>query len=217
MTKDDLLIRISALRGQIRRLLATYGLARVAALVLGLLLVEGWADWSIHLASPLRFLELAGTIAALLWALRTFFLKPLLTNFDDLAHRVVSIVFVLLVALLGWLMRRRPLFDSLIVYLVAIVAFAPAYSQQQLVLPLIALFVYATIELKVFYLLTLLFMIQNSDELGIEFFFPYVFRLNGTIYAWLQVLLIVFSLRMVYKDHRSNLKSKNLQAALKLN
>ena len=85
MTKDDLLIRISALRGQIRRLLATYGLARVAALVLGLLLVEGWADWSIHLASPLRFLELAGTIAALLWALRTFFLKPLLTNFDDLA------------------------------------------------------------------------------------------------------------------------------------
>ena len=85
MTKDDLLIRISALRGQIRRLLATYGLARAAALVLGLLLVEGWADWSIHLASPLRFLELAGTIAALLWALRTFFLKPLLTNFDDLA------------------------------------------------------------------------------------------------------------------------------------
>ena len=85
------------------------------------------------------------------------------TNFDDLVHRVVSIVFVLLVALLGWLMRRRPLFDSLIVYLVAIVAFAPAYSQQQLILPLIALFVYATIELKIFYLLTLLFMIQNSD------------------------------------------------------
>ena len=139
------------------------------------------------------------------------------TNFDDLAHRVVSIVFVLLVVLLGWLMRRRPLFDSLIVYLVAIVAFAPAYSQQQLVLPLIALFVYATIELKVFYLLTLLFMIQNSDELGYEFLFPHFFRLNGTIYALLQVLLIIFSLRMIFKDHPSNLKSKNLQAALKLN
>ena len=96
-------------------------------------------------------------------------------------------------------------------------AFAPAYSQQQLILPLLAVFIYATTELKIFYVVTLIFMIQNSDELGIEFFFPYVFRLNGTIYAWLQVLLIVFSLRMVYKDHPSSLKSKNLQAALKLN
>ncbi len=128
-----------------------------------------------------------------------------------------TIVFVLLVALLGWLMRRRPLFDSLIVYLATIVAFAPAYSQQQLIMPLIALFVYATIELRIFYLLTLLFMIQNSVELGYEFLFPHFFRLNGTIYAWLQVLLIIFSLRIIFKDHPSNLKSENLRAALKLN
>jgi len=96
-------------------------------------------------------------------------------------------------------------------------AFAPAYSQQQLILPLLAVFIYATTELKIFYVVTLVFMVQNSDELGIEFFFPFVFRLNGTIYAWLQVLLIIFSFRIIFKDHPSNLKSENLQAALKLN
>jgi len=96
------------------------------------------------------------------------------------------------------------------------VGLAPAYSQQQLILPLIALFVYATIELKVFYLLTLLFMIQNSDELGYEFLFPHFFRLNGTIYAWLQVLLLIFALRLVFPNHPQNLKSRRLQTALKL-
>ena len=95
------------------------------------------------------------------------------------------------------------------------VAFAPAYSQQQLILPLVAVFVYATIELKVFYLLTLLFMIQNSDELGIEFFFSHFFRLNGTIYAWLQVLLIIFSLRLVASKYFPIPKSNHLREALR--
>jgi hypothetical protein len=85
MTRDDLLIRISALRGRIRRLLATYGLARVAALFIGILLLAGWADWAVHLASPIRLLEFLGTIVALSWSIRKFFLKPLLANFDDLA------------------------------------------------------------------------------------------------------------------------------------
>lgn len=138
------------------------------------------------------------------------------TVFDDLAYRAVSIIFIFFIIYLGWLMRRRPLLDSLIVYLLLMVAFAPAYSQQQLVLPLIALFVYATIELRIFYLLTLLFMIQNSDELGYEFFFPHFFRLNGTIYAWLQVLLVIFALRLVFPNHPQNLKSRHLQTALKL-
>ena len=85
MTRDDLLIRISALRGRIRRLLATYGLARVAALFIGILLLAGWADWAVHLASPIRAVEFLATIAALGWSIRKFFLRPLLANFDDLA------------------------------------------------------------------------------------------------------------------------------------
>ena len=85
MTRDDLLIRISALRGRIRRLLATYGLARVAALFIGILLFAGWADWAVHLASPIRAVEFLATIAALGWSIRKFFLRPLLANFDDLA------------------------------------------------------------------------------------------------------------------------------------
>ena len=117
----------------------------------------------------------------------------------------------------GWVMRNRPMVHSLLIYLVVMVGLAPEYSQQQLILPLLALFVYATRELKIFYLITLIFMIQNTNELGIEFFFPQFFRVDGTIYAWLQVLLIIFSLRMIFKDNPSNLKSKNLQAALKLN
>ena len=143
------------------------------------------------------------------------------SDYDTPYSPVVSLIafslWIISVFAFGWIMRNRSITHSLVVYLVVMLAFAPAYSQQQLILPLLAVFIYATTELKIFYVVTLIFMVQNSDELGIEFFFPYVFRLNGTIYAWLQVLLIVFSLRMVYKDHRSNLKSKNLQAALKLN
>ena len=136
---------------------------------------------------------------------------------SDLVRQIIFAAWIIGVFAFGWIMRNRSITHSLVVYLVVMLAFAPAYSQQQLILPLLAVFIYATIELKVFYLLTLLFMIQNSDELGYEFLFPHFFRLNGTIYAWLQVLLIVFSLRMIFKDHPSNLKSKNLQAALKLN
>ena len=143
------------------------------------------------------------------------------SDYDTPYSPVVSLIsfslWIISVFAFGWMMRNRSMIQSLVGYLVVMLAFAPAYSQQQLILPLLAVFIYATIELKVFYLLTLLFMIQNSDELGYEFLFPHFFRLNGTIYAWLQVLLIIFSLRMVFKDHPSNLKSKNLQAALKLN
>ena len=143
------------------------------------------------------------------------------SDYDTPYSPVVSLIafslWIISVFTFGWMMRNRSMTHSLVVYLVVMLAFAPAYSQQQLILPLLAVFMYATTELKILYIVTLIFMIQNSDELGIEFFFPYVFRLNGTIYAWLQVLLIIFSLRIIFKDHPSNLKSENLQAALKLN
>ena len=138
-------------------------------------------------------------------------------TYSDLARQIIFAAWIIGVFAFGWIMRNRSIIHSLVVYLVVMLAFAPAYSQQQLILPLLAVFMYATTELKIFYVVTLIFMIQNSDELGIEFFFPYIFRLNGTIYAWLQVLLIIFSLRIIFKDHPSNLKSENLQAALKLN
>lgn len=138
------------------------------------------------------------------------------SSYSDLIRKIVFASWVIGILAFGWIMRNRSLIHSLIIYLLLMVGLAPAYSQQQLILPLIALFVYATIELKVFYLLTLLFMIQNSDELGYEFLFPHFFRLNGTIYAWLQVLLIIFALRIVFPNHPQNLKSRNLQTALKL-
>ena len=136
-------------------------------------------------------------------------------SYSDLVRILIFIAWIVGMILFGWMMRKRPLIHSVIVYFVLMVAFAPAYSQQQLILPLVAVFVYATIELKVFYLLTLLFMIQNSDELGIEFFFPHFFRLNGTIYAWLQVLLIIFSLRLVAPKYFPIPKSKHLREALR--
>jgi len=136
-------------------------------------------------------------------------------SYSDLARVLIFIVWIVTLISFGWLMRKKPVMHSLIVYLVLMVALAPAYSQQQLILPLVAVFVYATPELKLFYLLTLLFMIQNSDELGIEFFFPHFFRLNGTIYAWLQVLLILFGLRFVMPKYFLTPKSKYLREALK--
>ena len=137
-------------------------------------------------------------------------------NYGRMGFYLSYLIWVIGIFAFGWIMRNRSLIHSLIVYLLLMVGLAPAYSQQQLILPLIALFVYATIELKVFYLLTFLFMIQNSDELGYEFLFPHFFRLNGTIYAWLQVLLLIFALRIVFPNHPQNLKSRHLQTALKL-
>jgi len=137
------------------------------------------------------------------------------SNLGEVARSISTVLFIFVMILFGWIMRKRPLIHSLIIYLVLMVAVSPAYSQQQLILPLVAVFVYATIELKVFYLLTLLFMIQNSDELGIEFFFPHFFRLNGTIYAWLQVLLIIFSLRLVAPKYFPIPKSKHFREALR--
>jgi hypothetical protein len=138
------------------------------------------------------------------------------SSYSDLIRKIVFAAWVLGIFAFGWIMRNRSLFHSLIVYLLLMVGLAPAYSQQQLILPLIALFVYATFELKIFYLLTLLFMVQNSDELGYEFLFPHFFRLNGTIYAWLQVLLLIFALRLLFPNHPQNRKSRHLQTALKL-
>lgn len=85
MTRDDLLSRIAALRGRVRRLLAIYGLARVSAVFLGILLFAGWADWAIHLAAPLRVLEFLATTVVIGWAARKFILRPFLANFDDLS------------------------------------------------------------------------------------------------------------------------------------
>ncbi len=85
MTRDDLLDRIASFRGRVRRLLGVYGLARVAALALAIVLVAGWADWAIHLASPIRILELLALVGASAWALRRYVVKPMLANFDDLA------------------------------------------------------------------------------------------------------------------------------------
>lgn len=135
----------------------------------------------------------------------------------ELVRKIVYVIWLTGVLVFGWIMRNRSLVHSLLIYLVVMVGLAPEYSQQQLILPLLAVFIYATRELKIFYLITLIFMIQNKNELGIGFFFPNFFRVDGTIYGWLQVLLIIFSLRMIFKDHPSNLKSKNLQAALKIN
>ncbi len=85
MTRDDLLDRIASFRGRVRRLLGIYGLARVAAIGLVFVVVAGWADWAIHIASPIRALEFLGLIVLSALALRSFVLRPLLANFDDLA------------------------------------------------------------------------------------------------------------------------------------
>ena len=138
------------------------------------------------------------------------------SSYSDLIRKVVFASWVLGILVFGWIFRNRSLIHSLIIYLLIMVGLAPAYSQQQLILPLLAVFLYATVELKIFYLLSLLFMIQNSDELGFEFFLPHFFRLNGTIYAWLQVLLIIFSLRFVFPKLFRKARSDNLQTALKL-
>ncbi len=68
-----LFARLTRLRRRIRRLVWTHGLSRVFAIVVGLLLVAGLADWALHLDDPgVRLTFLIGIIGAAVWGVQRF-------------------------------------------------------------------------------------------------------------------------------------------------
>ena len=76
--------RISALRGQVRRLLAVHG---VAWLVLGLVsavAVAAVLDWLIHLVPEVRLVLLIAVGATGTWLLLRYVITPLIVRFNDL-------------------------------------------------------------------------------------------------------------------------------------
>jgi hypothetical protein len=77
-------IRLAALRGQVRRLLALHGLSwLVFGLALAILLA-GTADWLVRLAPEVRLFLLIGVICLGLWLALTRVILPLIVKFADL-------------------------------------------------------------------------------------------------------------------------------------
>ena len=76
--------RISALRGQVRRLLVFHGLSWLIAGVVPLVLLAGLADWLFHLDVFVRLALLLALGAVALWVVFKLVLRPLIVRFADL-------------------------------------------------------------------------------------------------------------------------------------
>ncbi len=84
MSERALESRISALRGQVRRLLVFHGLSWVIAGVVPLVILAGLADWLFHLDVFVRLALLIVVGSAALWVLYRLVLRPLVVRFADL-------------------------------------------------------------------------------------------------------------------------------------
>ncbi|MFO0891050.1 MAG: DUF4175 family protein [Isosphaeraceae bacterium] len=76
--------RISALRGQVRRLLVVHGLSWLVAGVLPLVILAGLLDWLFHLDVFVRLALLAIVAGLAGWLLFSRVLRPLVVRFADL-------------------------------------------------------------------------------------------------------------------------------------
>ncbi|HMB03066.1 MAG TPA: DUF4175 family protein, partial [Isosphaeraceae bacterium] len=76
--------RIAALRSQVRRLLALYGLSWVVGLLIPTIIALGLADWLIHLDAVVRLAALVGLAGLGTRLLFRYVLRPLVVRFRDL-------------------------------------------------------------------------------------------------------------------------------------
>jgi hypothetical protein len=76
--------RINALRSQVRRLLALYGLSWVVGLLIPTVIVLGLADWLIHLDAVVRLALLCSLGVLGAWLIFRYVLTPLFVRFQDL-------------------------------------------------------------------------------------------------------------------------------------
>jgi hypothetical protein len=73
-------------------------------------------------------------------------------------------------ALLGWLLRRRPLFEAVLVYLVALVILSPAMANQYLAIPMAAVAVALNPLYALYGLSGAAIILSNEDGLKLHFF-----------------------------------------------
>ena len=82
---DPVLLRLSGLRRQARQVLWFGGLARVALLLVGLVLIATLLDWWLHFDDPgVRCLWLLGIVSAVGWGAWRWWLAPLQSRLTDL-------------------------------------------------------------------------------------------------------------------------------------
>ena len=76
--------RISALRGQVRRLLVFHGMSWLIASVVPLVVLAGLADWLFHLDVFVRLALLVALGGVAVWVVLKLVLRPLIVRFADL-------------------------------------------------------------------------------------------------------------------------------------
>ncbi|HEX8203077.1 MAG TPA: DUF4175 domain-containing protein, partial [Isosphaeraceae bacterium] len=82
--RSALEVRIAALRGRVRRLLALHGLSYVVGVLVLAVVAAGLADWLVHLAWDVRLAILLGTLGLVGWLSWRFVVAPLVVRFGDL-------------------------------------------------------------------------------------------------------------------------------------
>ena len=78
-----------------------------------------------------------------------------------------SLLFILGLAIIGYFVRKRPLFESALLYLVALVVLSPAMANQYLAIPMPAVAAQMNLLHGLYTLVASLIMVSNPDGLGL--------------------------------------------------
>ena len=130
--------------------------------------------------------------------------SPLLRWFLELIRLpegLYTVVFILLVSVVGYLIREKNIEYKTLMYLMCLVAFASAISNQYLAIPMAALCVFSK-KLKYVYMLLMgHYLIWNDSGMEISTVYPHAIRVPNSEYlgyfmaCLLLVVIIVTEIR----------------------
>jgi hypothetical protein len=168
--------------GDRRRWLASLGLLGVALTIKHIFFLlplwlafraKGWParltaltlPVAIFLASFLPFLTASDAIVQNVFLYRSF---PNGLLFREVADAIPpALLLILGLAIIGYLVRKRPLFESALLYLVALVVLSPAMANQYLAIPVAAVAAQMNPLHALYTLVASLVIVSNPDGLGL--------------------------------------------------
>ncbi len=121
-------------------------------------------------------------------------------------------VFIVLLVMFGFLLRKLSIFKLTLVYLICLVTFSPAIANQYLAIPLSAMAAYPNFFFVLYSYLTTVLLLKDQAALGITFLSQYSSQLpldrlvvHTSVRAYdLIILMCLFGLIVLLKNHRLN-------------
>ncbi|MDC3114427.1 hypothetical protein OA412_00140 [Candidatus Pelagibacter sp.] len=103
-------------------------------------------------------------------------------------------LFSFLMIILGFCFVNKDLKKSFYLYLIAVIAFAPAMYTQYLFIPLIAMVIYCNLKTAIFTIITSLLFLVDSDQLNIQYLreiFDWNLRYTRIVFYPLTLILLI--------------------------